>query len=272
MADSGAIVGEIQADMDKAKNDVILATIKNNGGSCTFQVIQDAAAEVHCDVASAALVSLQRAKAVSYESMMPMLLLPRDADVVVTIAGASPAAGGGGAPVPGAAAAPRPASAAAATGTAFVGALANARYCKKCQFVFEQLTPETRCPGSHANFMYTKKIPDGISVTVGGGGAAEEGVPPEPAAHALAAAPAPAPEPEPVPIAEPAPAPEPEPEPEPEPVAASTAGTIPVEPEFEPVATAQFRSVFEDSDESQASPPQDELPEPPAPGAYPHLK
>ena len=86
-----------------------------------------------------------------------MLLLPRDADVVVTIAGATPAAGASSGPTGssgGASAAPR-AAAAAASGSAVVGDLAKARYCKKCAAVFEQLTPETKCPGSHVRFSFT---------------------------------------------------------------------------------------------------------------------
>jgi CRP-like cAMP-binding protein len=54
--------------------------------------------------------------------------------------------------------------------------IANARYCKKCKAVFEAIEATTKCPGSHANFMYTKRIPEGIEVVVDG---AEEGVPPE---------------------------------------------------------------------------------------------
>ena len=36
----------------------------------------------------------------------------------------------------------------------------NARYCKKCKAVFEAFSASTKCPGAHANFMYTKKILD----------------------------------------------------------------------------------------------------------------
>ena len=45
-------------------------------------------------VCSAALNSLKRAKKVEYEGMM--LLLPVNADVVISRAGAAPAGGGGG--------------------------------------------------------------------------------------------------------------------------------------------------------------------------------
>ena len=68
--------------MDKAKNEIILATLEKHGGSTTFQVIMDVAEEYHCDVCSAALNSLKRKKAVEYEGMM--LLLPNDADVIVS--------------------------------------------------------------------------------------------------------------------------------------------------------------------------------------------
>ena len=36
-----------------------------------------------------------------------------------------------------------------------------ARYCKKCKLVFET----DKCPGGHANFMYTKRIPDNVAAT-----------------------------------------------------------------------------------------------------------
>ena len=77
--------------MDKAKNEITLATLEKHGGSTTFQVIMDVAEEYHCDVCAAALNSLKRKKAVEYEGMM--LLLPNDADVVVSITGKAPAGG-----------------------------------------------------------------------------------------------------------------------------------------------------------------------------------
>jgi hypothetical protein len=88
--------------MDRAKNDIILATLEKHGGTCTFQVIMDVAEEHHCDVASAALTSLKRKNKVDYEGMM--LLLPRDADIVITTGGGS----GGGTLAPAPAPAPKP--------------------------------------------------------------------------------------------------------------------------------------------------------------------
>ena len=84
--------------MDKAKNEIILATLEKHGGYTTFQVIMDVAEEYHCDVCSAALNSLKRKKAVEYEGMM--LLLPNDADVVVSLPGKAPAGGAAPAPAP----------------------------------------------------------------------------------------------------------------------------------------------------------------------------
>ena len=43
-----------------------------------------------------------------------------------------------------------------------------ARWCKKCKLVFEKPT----CPGGHALFMYTKKIPAGATATDKGAAAA----------------------------------------------------------------------------------------------------
>ena len=37
--------------MDKAKNEIILATLDQHGGSTTFQVIMDVAEEHHCECA-----------------------------------------------------------------------------------------------------------------------------------------------------------------------------------------------------------------------------
>ena len=87
-----------QAMMDKAKNEIILATLEKHGGSTTFQVIMDVAEEHHCDVCSAALNSLKRKGKVEYEGMM--LLLPVNADVVVSLPGSAPAAGAGGGDAP----------------------------------------------------------------------------------------------------------------------------------------------------------------------------
>lgn len=99
--------------MDKAKNEIILATLEKHGGSTTFQVIMDVAEEYHCDVCAAALNSLKRKKAVEYEGMM--LLLPNDADVVVSITGKAPAGGAAPAPAPAPKPTPKPAPAPAPT-------------------------------------------------------------------------------------------------------------------------------------------------------------
>ncbi len=48
----------VQAMMDLAKNDVILATLQANGGTCSYTAIMDVAEEKHCDVTAAALLSL----------------------------------------------------------------------------------------------------------------------------------------------------------------------------------------------------------------------
>ena len=72
--------------MNKAKNEVIIATIKANGNECTFKTLFDAADAAHCDVLTAALHSLKRKKVVAYDpdSEMP-LLNPKDDAVVVKL-------------------------------------------------------------------------------------------------------------------------------------------------------------------------------------------
>ena len=135
-----------QEMMDKAKNDIILATLAKHGGSCTFEQIMEVAEEHHCDVAGAALTSLKRAKKVDFAGMM--LLLPRDAAVVVTVSAAAAAT----------ATTPEKKPAAAVAGAPITD-MANARYCKKCKAVFEQFAASDKCPGGHANFMYSKQIP-----------------------------------------------------------------------------------------------------------------
>ena len=72
----------VQGMMDTAKNNVVLGTLQRNGGSCSFQTIMDYAEQVHCDVTSAALLSLKREKKVDYDGNM--LLLPTHACVLVT--------------------------------------------------------------------------------------------------------------------------------------------------------------------------------------------
>eukprot|EP01048_Picozoa_sp_COSAG05_P007210 COSAG05_NODE_503_length_9211_cov_44.051361_1_plen_268_part_00 len=95
----------VQAMMDLAKNEIILATLNAHGGSCTFQEIMGVAEEKHCDVASAALLSLKRDKKLSYDGMM--LLLPPHADVVITLVGKETADAATASPEP----APEPAAA-----------------------------------------------------------------------------------------------------------------------------------------------------------------
>jgi hypothetical protein len=86
----------VQAMMDTAKNDVVLGTLQRNDGSCSFQTIMDYAEQVHCDVTSAALLSLKREKKVAYDGMM--LLLPTHTDVVVRLEGGGGSAASAAAP------------------------------------------------------------------------------------------------------------------------------------------------------------------------------
>ena len=80
-----------QVMMDFAKDGIVMATLTAEGGSCTYERLFEAAEEHHCDVLAAAVMSLKRAKKISYEGMM--LLMPGAKDVVITIGdGPSPAA------------------------------------------------------------------------------------------------------------------------------------------------------------------------------------
>ena len=67
-----------------AKKYVIIDTLAANGGECKFLTLFEKADELHCDVLTAALNSLKRKKAVSYDNEMP-LLNPKDNDVVVKL-------------------------------------------------------------------------------------------------------------------------------------------------------------------------------------------
>lgn len=70
--------------MNMAKKHVILDTLAAGGGECSFKTLFDKADELHCDVLTAALNSMKRKKAVSYDSELP-LLYPKDKDVVIKL-------------------------------------------------------------------------------------------------------------------------------------------------------------------------------------------
>ena len=53
---------EVQEMMNAAKMDIILATLKSKNGKCTFATLFDVAEEKHCDVLSAALKSMKKAR------------------------------------------------------------------------------------------------------------------------------------------------------------------------------------------------------------------
>ena len=46
--------------MDKAKMDIVMATLKAQGGKCTFAFLFEEAEKAHCDVLSAALKSMKK--------------------------------------------------------------------------------------------------------------------------------------------------------------------------------------------------------------------
>ena len=76
--------------MDFAKDTIVLATLSAEGGSCTYERLFEVAEEHHCDVLAAAVLSLKKAKKISYDGMM--LLMPGHKDVVIAIAGAASSA------------------------------------------------------------------------------------------------------------------------------------------------------------------------------------
>jgi hypothetical protein len=69
--------------MNMAKKYVILDTLVANGGKCTYEVLFAKSEELHCDVLAAAVKSLKKAKAVSFEGQM--LLMPMNKDVVIEL-------------------------------------------------------------------------------------------------------------------------------------------------------------------------------------------
>ena len=58
---------DVQYLMSMAKKYVVLDTLVANGGKCTYEVLFARSEELHCDVLAAALKSLKKSKAVSYE-------------------------------------------------------------------------------------------------------------------------------------------------------------------------------------------------------------
>ena len=48
--------------MDKAKMDIVMATLKAKGGKCTFSYLFEEAEKAHCDVLSAALKSMKKVR------------------------------------------------------------------------------------------------------------------------------------------------------------------------------------------------------------------
>lgn len=75
----------MQEMMDKAKMDIVMATLKAQDGKCTFAYLFEEAEKLHCDVLSAALKSMKKDKVIAFESMMPLLLMPRDEKVEIVL-------------------------------------------------------------------------------------------------------------------------------------------------------------------------------------------
>ena len=75
----------MQEMMDKAKMDIVMATLKAQDGKCTFAYLFEEAEKLHCDVLSAALKSMKKDKVIAFESKMPLLLMPRDEKVEIVL-------------------------------------------------------------------------------------------------------------------------------------------------------------------------------------------
>ena len=69
--------------MNKAKKEVIMDTLKANGNSCAYEVLFQAAEEAHCDVLAAALKSLKKSGAVTFEGQMLLSPTHDDVDIIV---------------------------------------------------------------------------------------------------------------------------------------------------------------------------------------------
>ena len=74
---------DVQYLMSMTKKYVILDTLVANGGKCTYEVLFARSEELHCDVLAAALKSLKKSKAVSYEGRAQS---PRTAPLCATLA------------------------------------------------------------------------------------------------------------------------------------------------------------------------------------------
>lgn len=72
---------DVQYLMSMAKKYVILDTLVANGGKCTYEVLFARSEELHCDVLAAALKSLKKSKAVSYEGQMLLMPMAKDVEV-----------------------------------------------------------------------------------------------------------------------------------------------------------------------------------------------
>ena len=81
---------DVQYLMSMAKKYVVLDTLVANGGKCTYEVLFARSEELHCDVLAAALKSLKKSKAVSYEGRAQS---PRTTPFCATLAASAASAG-----------------------------------------------------------------------------------------------------------------------------------------------------------------------------------
>jgi hypothetical protein len=73
------------AMLEFAKDMVVLETLKNSGGSCTFGRLAEVAAEEYCDALETACHALRKERRVEYAGSL--LVSPADDDVVVSLPG-----------------------------------------------------------------------------------------------------------------------------------------------------------------------------------------
>ena len=76
-------MAEEAARISKEHQKWMLETLKENGGSCTYEVIVRVGEEKHCDTVGAMLRVLKMKKAISYDGMF--LMYPGDKAQVVKL-------------------------------------------------------------------------------------------------------------------------------------------------------------------------------------------
>ena len=69
--------------MNRAKKEIVMKVLQEKGGEATFHELFEESERQHCDVLTAALMSMQRQKIIKYDGAM--LLMPTHKAVKVTL-------------------------------------------------------------------------------------------------------------------------------------------------------------------------------------------